>query len=366
MTTTRAAAPGPVSGPPKLSLREPTDVLAAIPYLVGFHPTDSLVVLALRGKRLVFAGRADLPPAGSPAHDEIGYLVEVMLRQDATGAIVVGYGPAARVDSIARGLQKALERRDLAVLEVMRAEDGRYWSYLCNDPTCCPTEGSLYNVSNSLVAATATLAGMSALADRCAFENQLEPLDGIGRACMNEATERAHDRLIKLIAEPSDDRGAEGALIRAGRRAVTGALARMADDTRLDDDEVAWLSVLVSTMPVLGMAWRLVKGREDLHLYRSLWMDVFRRAQTDLTSAPGCLLAYAAWRDGDGALASMALERVLTANPFHEPSVGLSEEIASGTPPSTVDLTSDARIRPRRDGRPRTRSSSLRAGSRRG
>ena len=55
MTTTRAPAPGPAAGPPRLSLREPTDVLAAIPYLIGFHPTDCVVVLALHGRRMAFA-----------------------------------------------------------------------------------------------------------------------------------------------------------------------------------------------------------------------------------------------------------------------------------------------------------------------
>ncbi len=41
---------------PCLTLTSPADVLAAVPYLVGFHPVDSLVVIGLdRGRAKVAA-----------------------------------------------------------------------------------------------------------------------------------------------------------------------------------------------------------------------------------------------------------------------------------------------------------------------
>ena len=73
---------------------------------------------------------------------------------------------------------------------------------------------------------------------------------------------------------------------------------------RLDDDEVAWLTVLLVHVQVRDHAWSRTDGRdEDI----SLWTDVLRRAEPDLIAAPGCLLAFAAWRSGHGALAAVAL-----------------------------------------------------------
>jgi len=366
MTTTRAPAPGPAAGPPRLSLREPTDVLAAIPYLIGFHPTDCVVVLALHGRRMAFAARGDLPETGESVRGVVGHLASMVARHQATGAAVVGYGVAARVDPVVLGLHKALERRDISVLEVMRAADGRYWSHLCDDNACCPPEGSPYDLTSSPVAAAAIVAGLAVLPSRQAYEDQLRPVEGPERLAMVQATERAHDRLIGLISQPPDERGAEAALVDAGQDALAAAFDRICEGGRLDDDEAAWLSVLVSSEPVLESAWRLVNAGPDLGLHRVLWTDVFRRAEPDLMSAPGCLLAYSAWRGGDASLACIALERVLATDPLHEPTNGLAEVIGGGAPPSIMDLREGSRVRPRLGRRARTRSSSRRAGSRRG
>jgi hypothetical protein len=62
---------------PRLRLREPVDVLAAIPYLIGYQPHDSVVVLAMQGRRLYFTLREDLPARDGP--DDVVAVVEEML-----------------------------------------------------------------------------------------------------------------------------------------------------------------------------------------------------------------------------------------------------------------------------------------------
>ena len=88
---------------PTLCLRQPLDILAALPYIVGYHPSDSLVVLGMSRRRLVFAARADLPPPdpdGPTIVALVDHLVDVVLSQDCTSVIVVGLGPAERVDEL--------------------------------------------------------------------------------------------------------------------------------------------------------------------------------------------------------------------------------------------------------------------------
>ncbi len=74
------------------SLRSLDDLLAVVPYLLGFHPSDCVVVLGIRNTRVVFQLRADLPPAADAARVAARH-AEVVVRRRATAAVLVGYGP---------------------------------------------------------------------------------------------------------------------------------------------------------------------------------------------------------------------------------------------------------------------------------
>ena len=50
-----------------LTLRSPDALVAAVPYLLGFWPTDSAVVVWLRGGRIMLTQRLDLPIRRHPA-----------------------------------------------------------------------------------------------------------------------------------------------------------------------------------------------------------------------------------------------------------------------------------------------------------
>src|SRR6185436_2049578 len=136
MTNTRAEGadrPEPADAD-RVRLSGPTDLIAIVPYLLGFHPTDSVVVLAVRGKRPVFTIRLDLPPAGAPASELRDALEPVpdLLRQNrASGALIVAYGRAERATPMVAATRAALRPTAIEVIEALRVSDGRYWSYLC-------------------------------------------------------------------------------------------------------------------------------------------------------------------------------------------------------------------------------------------
>jgi hypothetical protein len=353
-----------------LRLREPVDVLAAIPYLVGYHPSESMVLLGMRGTQLVFTARYDLPEPNASREDMrtiVEHMLQVVLRQRLTGVLIVGFGADETVRPLAFTLRGAYFRAGLEVLEVLRAEAGRYWSYLCTDPLCCPEEGSPYDPGTSEVAAEWTVAGRVALPDRESYEKQLVPVDGPDRASVRRATVRAGDRLLELLTRPVNEDAAELALIDAGHEAIDAALAQLRAGEQLTDDQVAWLSTLVASSNMAETAWmRIKRSRDDLPLHRALWMDVMRRAEPDLTPGPGCLFAIAAWQGGDGSLAALALERVLRIDPNYHVAEVLHELLSQGVPPMAFDLPPGRRVKPRPARRQRKRSSSRRAGSRRG
>ncbi|MEH0936853.1 DUF4192 domain-containing protein [Micromonospora psammae] len=320
---------------PRLTVRSPADLIAAVPYLLGFHPADSVVVVAMRGRRIVFVARADLPDPGTDPRLPARHLGEVLGRQDAESATVLGYGPAERVTPAVDAVRAVLADAGLTVLDALRVTAGRYWSYLCAAPDCCPPEGTPYDQAASQVSAAAVFAGQVALPDRAALTAQVAPVEGDAREALRRAAARAERRLLALLAEapPADLLG--GRTVRAaGVDAVRTALRTHRRGERLTDDEVAWLSLLLTHLPVRDHAWERTDGREE---DISLWGDVLRRAEEELIAAPASLLAFAAWRAGQGALAAVALERALATHPDYSLAQLLDDLLRRGVPPSELD-----------------------------
>ncbi|MEH0928546.1 DUF4192 domain-containing protein [Micromonospora sp. CPCC 205558] len=319
---------------PQLAVRSPADLIAAVPYLLGFHPTDSVVAVALVGRQIIFAARADLPdptdPGGLAEH-----LAGVIRRQGAEAATVVGYGQPERVTPAVDAVRDALVGTGLQVLDALRVTDDRWWSYLCTEPDCCPPEGRRYDPTVNRVTASAVFAGQVALPDRAALVAQVAPVDGPARAAAREATARAELRLAELLEQaPESDLLGARALRAAGVAAVREAQRRQRRGERLDDDEVAWLSLLMTHLPVRDHAWERTDGRDrDI----ALWTDVLRRAEPEVAAAPGALLAFAAWRAGQGALAAVALERTLRLHPDYSLALLLDDLLRRGVPPVELD-----------------------------
>ncbi|SCL38930.1 protein of unknown function [Micromonospora pallida] len=319
---------------PRLAVRSPADLIAAVPYLLGFHPADSMVLVALQGKQIIFAARADLPAPGSDPKPVSRYLAGVLGRQDADAVTVIGYGPAAQVTATLDVLRPDLDGAGLTVLDALRVEDGRYWSYLCPDPGCCPPEGTPYDPRASQLTAAAVFAGQVALPDRAALTAQVAPVTGPAADAMREATNRARQRLGDLLdGVTPEDLIAGRPMVGITRKAHRAALDQARRGESLTDDQVAWLGLLLTFVPARDDVWERTDG-DDEHL--ALWTDVFRRSDPELIAAPGCLLAFAAFRSGQGALAAVALERVLARYPAYPMALLLEDLLRRGVPPSRL------------------------------
>src|SRR5512138_3008158 len=111
---------------PTMRLREPADVLCAIPYLIGYHPSNSAVVIGLRGKQLHLTLRLDLPMPDEKALAEGAETFrQAMAHNQVDGVVLVGYGPDEQVRPLLRALRRACERGHIRVAESLRAQDGR-------------------------------------------------------------------------------------------------------------------------------------------------------------------------------------------------------------------------------------------------
>jgi len=322
-----------VPAPPRVTLRSPGDLIALTPYLLGFHPTDSLVVVALRERQVAFAARGDLPGHRGPVRPVARRLVQLVASQAVDAVALLGYGPAATADPLLRAVRHAAERRGLRIEEVLRVDAGRWWSHLCGNPDCCPPEGTPIDPGTSQVSAWCAYAGLTAVADRQEVARRVAPITGPARAELTRAAGRAAQTWRDLLAGVPRDRQ-PAAVLAAGATALQAALQRYADGGTLDDDALAWLAVLLESLPVRDLAWRAITT-EQPHL--ALWTDVTRRADPARVAPPACLLAFTAWRAGDGVTAGLALERAHQADPTYSLANLLADLLRRGVPPSAVD-----------------------------
>lgn len=138
MTATRP----PSTDASTVTVTSPTDLVAAVPYLIGFHPSDSVVIMAFRGARLEFAARHDLPLRPERAGSLARHLATVVARQGMSRIAVICYGTIAAADPMWYAVRDAADARGLQVLEALRVAGGRWWSYTCTNLGCCPSDGT--------------------------------------------------------------------------------------------------------------------------------------------------------------------------------------------------------------------------------
>lgn len=316
--------------PPLLRLRTPHDVIAAVPYLLGFHPSDSLVAIGSEGPQGSCALRLDLPP-DEHLDAAADHIAELLAANDFPRAVLVGYGGAEQVNPLMSAAHAALDRHGVEVLEALRVDGGRFWSCRCTVPGCCPPEGTPYDIGSSPIAAQATLAGRVALTGRGELARSVAPVGGVARDAMRRATERATGRLVSWMSEC----GCDDALLqaRAAEEGVPYARDLLRCGGPLTDDEVAWLGVLLVHLRVRDDA--LVHTDAD---QLDLWRDVLRRVEPSFAAAPACLTAYAAYLSGDGALANVALDRAIEVDPDYSLATLLRDIMLSGIPPARARL----------------------------
>ena len=319
-------------------------VIAVVPHLLGFHPDNSLVVLGISGPhaRIKLAFRYDLPePSDRALSAEIAaHAAAVLAREHLTTAILIGYGPGQAVTPAADVAVPALRSAGVTVHDVLRVHEGRYWSYTCADPRCCPPGGLPYDPADHPAATALQAAGLAARTSRAALAGTLAPAaDQIEP--MTQAVERARHRAARLIEESlhaTPDGDILQSLADAGRRSVRLAVAQYRRGSELAGlDEVAWLGLVLTDMRVRDDAWaRMDPKFNDAH--QRMWTHLVRLLPAEFTPAPAALLAFTAWQSGDGALAAIAIQRALDADPEYSMAKLIGEALHVGLPPAAARL----------------------------
>ena len=334
--------PAGLAGRVQLRAGTPEAVLAVVPHMLGFYPSRSLVVLGLGERnRVVVTFRYDLPDPFDYdlARDIAQHADYVLSRERIAAALLVGYGPEEPVGGVAAVTSARLTTSGVDVPEVLRADGGRFWSLLCDDVTCCPPEGRSYDPGSHPAAAALTEAGLSAHPDRDALARTIQRPAG-SADLIRGASLQAQLRLAQLVdlGKAEGDRDPRLRATRTGRKEVQRAIRLYRSGGSVASIEhLAWLAVLLADIRVRDDAWaRMDPAYRDAHC--RLWTDVLRGAASEFVPAPASLLAFTAWQCGNGALAAMAVDRALAADPDYSMAQLLAGAVDAVLPPSAARM----------------------------
>lgn len=328
------AAGGPFNGMSAptagcIRLSDPSELIAAVPYLLGFHPSDSVVLLALHGKSLGLTLRADLVAADyAPRLAE--QLLTPIARQRPSGValVVIGGDDAPDGDLPHRVLVNALD--DVLIgagLPLVHAAwttgttHGARW-HCYDDPLCA---GTVVDPTASPLAAATVAAGGVTFGSREELATLLaadEPAALRRRAALLDAADADHPMSARVVSQ---------------RLATLSELCRaaVAGDVQLSDNVITEVASALCDHRVRDACLPWCTG-SDAAAAERLWLALVRATPAPERAEPAALLALTAYLRGDGALASVALEAALEACPHHSLSGLLRAALDGGLPPELL------------------------------
>lgn len=312
---------------PDITLKSPADLLSAVPYLLGYVPSDSFVLVGLAQRRIAITACTDLPSPSSPV-ESLALTAQMLRRNKLEAAIIIGYGRREQVTRCIDYVTAMLHRIDVELVEAMRVTQGRYWSYTCQELDCCPAEGTRLNSHDSAVDAAMTAGGLQAMSSREEVIGQLSPVDEITKKTVASATSKVIDFLNDTQSVVSSQ-----VLLRNETLAI---LDKLADGSELPDAEsTVRLAASLSDPKTRGDALVSVDQRGTSQAVR-LWLWVTRHVTAPFRAEPAALLAYAAWRGGNSVLAAEAVRVSLVAEPGNKLAILVEQLLDAAIASSTL------------------------------
>lgn len=332
----------------------PADLLAVVPYQLGFYPRASVVAVCLdAADRVLGMIRIDTGPRPPPPGSAEGAALAALLRRQTGGLVILGFEEAqGSSDAVRSWLARLAAHGGVAVVAHLVVRDGRWWDVECVDPTCCPAPGRpVPPPARVPVVAEWVGRGVAPLADRAAVARQLDSgprgAEVAAELSRQRSPHRAHahssappgkrppagDGAAAAAWEAILDPGGRHPPVRALPAHLLAAAALALQGTEHRDAVICWLAPDLAPpgrccsplSRILGEPpWAQQHGTRD-----ATTVDVpaqVMRCQHRLIDLVACLpraeqvvalsvLASFAWWRGDGPLAAVALERAVTIDP---------------------------------------------------
>jgi hypothetical protein len=309
------------------TLTSPHDLLAAIPFLIGYHPENSLVLVALKDDNVGMAMRVDMPT--DIALESYDLLASHFQREAADAALIVAYVDS-ETDSepVLINTSAALLRAGISIKESLIVSDGRYRSMLCHDSECCPPLGSpIPDIDSSRIAAEHVIAGHP-----MPFANVSGLVQSI--AALPSAMEESWQSEVRTFWIESDSENLID-LQRDGATAVIDLAGEYVQGRGAEDRElVARVIGRISDIQVRDYALGS-HNEETADAYWQMWRELLLIAPRGFVAPIASIFAALAYERGEGALAHKALDRALADDERYSLALLLRRVFTAGWPPQS-------------------------------
>src|SRR5690606_30937130 len=213
-----------------IRVSEPRELLAYLPYRLGFRPRESAVVVSIRGSRgrLGLVARVDLADV---AHPQDGASIAAGLaahlwRDGAEQSVVVLYASSARVAGgwrsdvvdAARTICGTFEDR-VGPTTVWIVDEGRFYCFDCDDVSCPRSGWPLEDLETTQVSAQMVFAGATVAGHRGDVA-AVTPAGSAARHNVRRVAERWARRRLEAVRS---DGGSEGPALAGWRAAALDA-----------------------------------------------------------------------------------------------------------------------------------------------
>jgi uncharacterized protein DUF4192 len=308
--------------------RDLSELVAGIPYVLGFPPTESLVLYTFRRcpeLSLSTTIRVDLPKSDhiSLVAAELANAVAV---NEAVAVVAVVIGEHAdEQGELIDSLREMLADKDILLTHaawVEKVAHGELWQCY-DDPLCADV---VPDPQSSALAAACAVAGDTTYPNREAIAAHLAPdpeetlarrrklLDVHWRMPVQPYTDDDRDRDLEFLGLMLD------------------MTAASLDLPTLTDHQLVRLAVALSQEPIKDECLAAVLS-EDRRSAERLWTALVRALPAPERAEPAFLLAMSAYLRGAGILAALALGIVMESNPTHKTAVLLDLALRMGIPP---------------------------------
>ena len=309
------------------TLTSPHDLLAAIPFLIGYHPENSLVLVALRDDNVGMAMRVDMPTDIAPESYDL--LASHFQREAADAALIVAYVDSqSDPEAVLINTSAALLRAGISIKESLIVSDGRYRSMLCHDSECCPPLGSpIPDIDSSRIAAEHVIAGHP-----MPFANVSGLVQSI--AALPSAMQESWQSEVRAFWIESDSESLLD-LQRDGATAVIDLAGEYAQGRGAEDRELAARVIgRISDIQVRDYALGS-HNDETADAYWQMWRELLLIAPRGFVAPIASIFAALAYERGEGALAHKALDRALADDERYSLALLLRRVFTAGWPPQS-------------------------------
>lgn len=314
-----------------IRLRDLSELVAGIPYVIGFPPTDSLVLFTFRrcpDLSLSTTIRVDLP---KPEHVELvaTEVAAALARNDGVAAIAVVIAEAgAEHRDLINALRMELDDNNILLSHaswVARIAHGELWQCYDN-PLCTDT---VPDPQSSALAAATAVAGDAAYANREAMAASLaaDPEEAL------ERREKLLDAYRMFPAQPYTEKDLEADLDIL--RYALDLAANAYDLPTLSDHQLVRLARALSQPSVKDECIAITLSEESGSA-EHLWTLLVRAFPAPERAEPAFLLAMSAYLRGSGVMAALALQIVMKSNPLHQLAVLVDYALRMGVPPGDL------------------------------